>query len=384
MSGVAAPLRLVNLPRRRRTFVGRGDELAELEAALRGGGEVVVVAVHGLGGVGKSTLAAHYALMQATSRDDERLNPVWWITADSGPALEAGLAGLAVALQPELATVMPLEALAARATAWLAAHEGWLLVLDNVVEAADVRPMLERTLTGQVLVTSRLSEGWHGLDARLLQLKVLDEPEAIELLARIAAPPLAADAVPAQAGQGLTEDLDGAAALVRELGFLPLAVEQAGAYQHQTRLTPHAYLGLLKHQPAVMYDRAARGANAERTIARIWRLTLDRLADVPLAGPVLRVLAWYGAEPLPRTLLESLNAGMAEVQHALGELAAYNMITLNRGHFPNETAALKCVFMALMSLDPTGQGRKRWTMRWKAPLNAFQIAFEGRLTPANF
>jgi transposase-like protein len=54
-----------------------------------------------------------------------------------------------------------------------------------------------------------------------------------------------------------------------------------------------------------------------------------------------------------------------------------------RGHFPNETAALKCVFMALMSLDPTGKGRKRWTTRWKAPLNAFQIAFEDRLTPAN-
>ncbi|MEV6695367.1 IS256 family transposase [Micromonospora sp. NPDC051196] len=54
-----------------------------------------------------------------------------------------------------------------------------------------------------------------------------------------------------------------------------------------------------------------------------------------------------------------------------------------RGHFPNEHAALKCVYMALMSLDPTGTGRRRWTMRWKAPLNAFQIAFEGRLTPAN-
>ncbi len=53
-----------------------------------------------------------------------------------------------------------------------------------------------------------------------------------------------------------------------------------------------------------------------------------------------------------------------------------------RGHFPTEAAALKCVYMALMSLDPTGKGRKRWTMRWKAPLNAFQIAFEGRLTPA--
>ncbi|WP_439681825.1 IS256 family transposase [Embleya sp. MST-111070] len=51
-----------------------------------------------------------------------------------------------------------------------------------------------------------------------------------------------------------------------------------------------------------------------------------------------------------------------------------------RGHFPNEQAALKCVYMAIMSLDPTGQGRKRWTMRWKAALNAFDIAFDGRLS----
>ncbi|GHH55683.1 hypothetical protein HNQ79_005621 [Streptomyces candidus] len=38
--------------------------------------------------------------------------------------------------------------------------------------------------------------------------------------------------------------------------------------------------------------------------------------------------------------------------------------------------------MALMSLDPPGKGRKRWTMRWKAPLDAFPIKFAGRLTPA--
>ena len=54
-----------------------------------------------------------------------------------------------------------------------------------------------------------------------------------------------------------------------------------------------------------------------------------------------------------------------------------------RGHFPSEAAALNCVYRALMSLDPTGTGRRRWTMRWKAPLNAFPIAFEGRLTPTS-
>ncbi|SHN26312.1 transposase, partial [Actinacidiphila paucisporea] len=51
-----------------------------------------------------------------------------------------------------------------------------------------------------------------------------------------------------------------------------------------------------------------------------------------------------------------------------------------RGHFPNEAAALKCVYMAVMGLDPTGQGCKRWTMRWKPALQAFDIAFDGRLS----
>ncbi len=50
-----------------------------------------------------------------------------------------------------------------------------------------------------------------------------------------------------------------------------------------------------------------------------------------------------------------------------------------RGHFPNEQAALKCVYMAIMSMDPTGQGRKRWMMRWKPALNAFDMTFDGRL-----
>ncbi|MFE5189913.1 IS256 family transposase [Streptomyces sp. NPDC056628] len=53
-----------------------------------------------------------------------------------------------------------------------------------------------------------------------------------------------------------------------------------------------------------------------------------------------------------------------------------------RGHFPNETAALKCVYRAIMSLDATGKGQARWTMRWKTALNAFDITFDGRLSAA--
>jgi putative transposase len=50
-----------------------------------------------------------------------------------------------------------------------------------------------------------------------------------------------------------------------------------------------------------------------------------------------------------------------------------------RGHFPTDAAALKCVYLAIMSLDPTGTGQQRWSNRWKAALNAFEITLDGRL-----
>lgn len=318
---VAAPPATVNVPGNRQVFVGRLQELAVLEEAL-GAPVGVVGAVHGLGGVGKSTLAARYAVAQAKA-----CNPVWWITADSSESVRAGLAALMVALQPELTEALPLEALAERAIGWLAAHEGWLLVLDDVTDPADVEQLLGRTLVGRVLVTSRLAAGWHRLDARVISLGVLSEGEALELLARIAGrrPP---GSCPGQGADAPAEGPEGALELVRELGCLPLAIEQAGAYLQQSRLSPHAYLQELRRQPAVMYDQAARGSQAERTIARIWRLTLDRLADTPLAGQLLRFLVWYGAEPIPRTLLDGLDEPPQLLQ-ALGGLAGYNMITLD-------------------------------------------------------
>jgi putative transposase len=62
--------------------------------------------------------------------------------------------------------------------------------------------------------------------------------------------------------------------------------------------------------------------------------------------------------------------------------ARYRRAIRARGHFPTEQAALKCLYLATRSLDPTGRGRARWAMRWKPALNAFAITFEGRITPS--
>ena len=59
--------------------------------------------------------------------------------------------------------------------------------------------------------------------------------------------------------------------------------------------------------------------------------------------------------------------------------ARYRRAIRARGHFPTEQAALKCLYLVTRSLDPTGTGQKRWTMRWKPALNAFAITFADRI-----
>jgi transposase-like protein len=62
--------------------------------------------------------------------------------------------------------------------------------------------------------------------------------------------------------------------------------------------------------------------------------------------------------------------------------ARYRRAVKARGHFPSEQAALKCLYLVTRSLDPTGVGRNRWTMRWKPAINAFAITFGDRFPAA--
>ncbi|SNX62841.1 tetratricopeptide repeat protein [Streptomyces sp. TLI_55] len=299
-----APEGLVNLPDRTSLFVGRARELALLDEAFREANGVVVQAVHGLGGIGKSTLAAHWAAGRVGS-----YNPVWWITAETPADLDTGLAELAVALQPALRDVLSREALRERAVQWLAGHEGWLLVLDNVSDPADVRGLLGRATGGRFLVTTRRASGWHKV-AQPLSLDVLSPAEAAELFARI---------------DGPGEEVD---ALCQELGYLPLAVEQAAAYCAEAGISAGRYLELLGAYPEEVFAQSAEGTDQGRTVARVWRVSLDRLAETPLAGRILGVVGWWASEGIPRGYLESMGTPV-EVTEAVRRLAAHSLVKVH-------------------------------------------------------
>ncbi|MGV9594719.1 tetratricopeptide repeat protein [Streptomyces tendae] len=283
-------------------FVGRGGELEELDAALEG--VALVQAVSGLGGIGKSTLVAHWAATRAHG-----YVPVRWFTADSPAGVQQGLADLAVALQPLLARVLPVEALAEWGMQWLACHTGWLVVLDNVQDPADIAALVGRASGGRFLITSRLTTGWSAAGAStVVRLDVLDPGDSLKLLTRIA--------VADHPGR----DMSDAAGLCEELGHLPLAVEQAGAYLAQNPfITPRAYRELLARQPGRMLGRGAVNTPAERTIARIWDVTLDRVSQIqPEAASLLRVLAWFAPDHIPTALLPATEPGQHDQAGADG------------------------------------------------------------------
>ncbi|MEU3691039.1 tetratricopeptide repeat protein [Streptomyces narbonensis] len=321
-----SPAGLVHLPERTQLFVGRARELALLDEG------VGVQVLCGLGGIGKSTLAARWAADRVADHA-----VVWWITAETPAELDAGLADLARAMQPEVVGALPEDALRERALQWLAIHDDWLLVLDNVSAPADLRPLLARVGNGRIVVTSRRASGWQDI-ARTVVLDVLGPGEAAELFTGVCA---------GAEGDGLDE-------LCAELGYLPLALKQAAAYCAEAGITPRTYLGLLAEYPGEMFAATAEGGEAARTLARVWQVTLDRLSDAPLAVRVLRITAWWAPEDIPRRFLEPLGTAL-EVTEAVRRLAAHSMITLGGG-----VLSVHRLVQAVVRADPSEEtGRAR-------------------------
>ncbi|MET8014821.1 tetratricopeptide repeat protein [Streptomyces sp. NPDC005271] len=297
-------------------FTGRQDELASIREALsakRAGPGAAAVVVHGLGGVGKTTLALQYA---QTFRETYDL--VWLMDASSPEKIEKSLADITLRLRPVWPGTPQQPELASWAFAWLQRHTKWLLVYDNVEDPA--LPLLGHFLGslggGHHLITSRLADDWDDLgaaDGALLPLGVLPQGEAADLLWS-----WVSEWDPSNESRWETEQL------ARELDGLPLALDQAGAYLRRTRATVVAY----RRRLGLHLSRTAARRAPQRTVARIWQVTLTAIAaDDPSAVELLYALAWLDPDECPRDLVTRLAPDEIAADDALGVLHAYSMIT---------------------------------------------------------
>jgi tetratricopeptide (TPR) repeat protein len=319
-----------NLPRRPSTvFVGRAAALRELAKVYQPAGRqdatsaraAVGQTISGLGGVGKSELALQYAT--------SRIGPgavVWWVSAETAEQMDLGLADLAFRLQPAARTAWTTSEAAAWAIDWLQAHTGWLVVLDNVDDVSMVASVLGRLTTGDVLITTRRDIAWHRHGFAIVTLDVLAREASIDLLRDIV--------LRSRTAQPEAFDETAADALAEELGDLPLALEQAGAYVAQQRTSMPLYLERLKRTPGDLLAKVAEGDDQARAVGQVWSVTLETLERRnPEAVMILRALAWLAPDRLPRSVIAHSRHGNAvrdnhKVSDLLGVLASYSLITL--------------------------------------------------------
>ena len=262
-----------NVPPRNPGFTGRDGLLAGVRQALLSGGAAVVQALAGMGGVGKTQLAAEYAHRFASAYD-----VVWWIAAEQTALIGEQVAALAAGLGcagPDA----DMGAAGRAALGELRRRDRWLLIFDNAEDPQDLAGWLPGG-AGHVLITSR-SRGWAEL-AVPVEVDVLARGESVAILRDRA---------------GLAEvDADRVAAV---LGDLPLAIAQAAGYLAETGMGAGEYADLVGPR-AVELLGEGRPSSYPRSLAAVTVLALDRLAGQDLAAAeVAGVCAFLAPEPLP-------------------------------------------------------------------------------------
>ncbi|MGH8732987.1 MAG: tetratricopeptide repeat protein, partial [Burkholderiales bacterium] len=238
-------------------------------------------AIIGLGGVGKSQLAARYVHEHIRQYDI-----VAWIRAENGGI--ADLSELATELGLAVAQLTPAQR-AASALRWLnGCEERWLLVLDNVAGPQQLRDCCPSSGNGRVIITTR--DRAIAQFGPALAIDVFDQPTAVRYLLVRA---------------GRTER-DGALRLARALGFLPLALSHAGAYC-AAGTSFDDYLQLLAALPAAeLFDDHPEVSYAQ-TVASTWQVSIQAAErEAPLARQVLTVAAFLAPDAIPRQLFDVL------------------------------------------------------------------------------
>jgi tetratricopeptide (TPR) repeat protein len=283
-------------------FTGREQILSDLHQALTTRNRA---ALTGFGGLGKTQTAIEYAY-----RHRSNYQAVFWLKAETRDTLLSDFAAIAAALTLPEAAAQQQQLAVAAAKHWLETNEGWLLILDNADDLALAKEFLPTHHSGHVLLTTR-ARALGGI-AEGVTLRVMPPEEAAQLLLRRA-----------RVKHATSAETELALQIANELGYLPLALDQAGAFIEETPSSLDEYLKLYRtRRDKLLAERGSLADHASVTVT--FSLAFDKVAQSsPAAADLLRLCAFLAPEAIPE---EVVSAGADDFTGVLKEATRFSLI----------------------------------------------------------
>ena len=317
---------MFSIPNRNSVFSGREEYLDKMKEALEKEGNSIV-AIQGLGGVGKTTLA----LEAAWIHKDMFPGGVYWLTADSDKGdtiIKTSLFGLARKMDRINHNIED-ERLVDVVTGHLMEQEKCLLVIDNL-DSEELSSLAFKVVNGMwlresnvsLIITSRLKDLSKkiSLPSTTINLDCFVLEEGVDFLRKRTDLPL--------------EQTD-SQELVLELGGLPLALDQAAAFLSATKCKLPEYLKNLKEEKLIVLNKMKAHQPTEATekarlaVQTTWRMIMDGIEkEFPAAQKLMHVLAFLSPRCIPKTIINEGSPKLEDEELAKVLTNAFNVSDL--------------------------------------------------------
>ena len=345
-------------------FTGRAQILEDLRRELTAKGKV---ALSGMGGIGKTQTAAEYAYSHRGE-----YQAVLWVNADNEDSIKSDFSALAVRLNLLEQDETDRDKAVVAMKQWLMGQSGWLLILDNADELGLVSDWLRTEWGGHILLTTR-SHATGSIPR--VELKVMGAEDGALFLLRRSKLIAVGDTL------GTVTDAERklAVEITGEMGGLPLALDQAGAFIEEMSSSLGEYLELYRLEgDKLRVDRGGYIADHQPvtiTFSMAWQKVAQSSAG---AADMLKVCAFLAPDAIPEEIfsggasemgenLKSVASGGLNLVKVLGEAGRFSLI---RRDTKSGSIEMHRLVQQVLRDEMSMEERRVWAERAVRGLNA--------------